>query len=171
VQKHLPLISDRVLCVIDMQIVFTASQHKKTLLSASRQIRHAMQNGWAIVFVEFYGHGKTDYRLVCLTEKYARTSFVTKHNDDGSAEIMAHCHVNNLPNDYFRVCGVNTAACVRSTVRGLQKKATVEVYGPACNDGNHGYGQFQVEHAFDGMMNRPKIIGYRRSPRHDYQAA
>jgi nicotinamidase-related amidase len=140
-QLHLPLVSDRVLAVIDMQVLFWASQKAQVLNAVKGQLRHAMRNGWAIMFVEWYGHGLTDVRLTNVVGNYERQARVTKEQDSGALELLAECDARGWPTDFYRLVGVNTHACVYATACQLKdNRAFVEVYGPGCNDCNFGYG-------------------------------
>lgn len=159
-QLHLPRIGDRVLVVIDMQVAFWSSQKAQVLRSCTTQIDRAKANGWAILFLEYYGYGSTDERLRRRVGNYNRFTRMVKRSDDGSLETLAACQQLDWPTDYFRCVGVNTLACVSATVRGLlNQRAKVEVWGPACNDHNFGYGPSVTSR----LVAEAAVIGHKRS--------
>jgi nicotinamidase-related amidase len=124
------------LIVIDMQRAFTASRDRKTIASCKEQIKQAMEKQAAIVFVEFFGYGKTMPALTNLTKHYSRKQTVIKNKDGGGKEVKQAIVQNKFPKSRIKACGVNTLYCVLSTVRELTQKlstAKVEVIGEACN--------------------------------------
>jgi nicotinamidase-related amidase len=130
------------LVIVDMQPYFRASQHPDTLAAVEREIRSAISNESAIVLLEFEDSGDTDARLMRVLRAYPRLAVKLKTTDDGSAWVTAACREHGFGTKHFRVCGVNTDACVLATVLGLTRRlphCTVEVVKDACNSGNTGY--------------------------------
>lgn len=126
---------NKVLAVIDMQPHFKASQNIRTILSCQEEIRWAISQKWYIFMVEWIYEGRSDSRLTDLTDPYELTSTIKKDRDDGSDVIMAHVRRLGIINSKFRVCGVNTDACVLATVHGLAhhpRGRPVEVVSAAC---------------------------------------
>jgi hypothetical protein len=129
-QKILPF-ADRTLVVIDMQERFDAPKQIGLQSAVKAQIRLAMQNGWAIVFLECRGYGKTLDMFTALAADYQRKCTVIKDDDDGGNEVLGWANARNWPIDYFRVVGCNTLYCVRSTIMTLtNQRATIELWGP-----------------------------------------
>src|SRR5574339_388350 len=129
------------LVVVDMQSSFEAANSRRVRENCKREIKRAMDNGAAIIFVEYVGQGPTIPSLVKPTDDYPRTFITRKDDDDGSREVAKVIRDNNLPGKRIKVCGVNTDCCVLETVSGLVNRlrsANFEVMADACNsDYNH----------------------------------
>lgn len=132
------------LCVIDMQPDFEAANGTRVIKNCVREIRMAVENGAHIVFLEFDGYGDTHPMLMTPVKKYKNAKIKFKRQDDGSAEVQEVVRKNGFMIGRFRVVGINTDWCVRSTVHGLRKRfpnSFVEVVDDACSsDDNHAYG-------------------------------
>ena len=154
-----------VLVVIDMQTFFynrglrnhnvSPEQMKKDWIGAvkaiQKEIRQAKKNHDFILIVECSGffpgaYGQTDGRIRQTIGKYQHVRYVKKDFDDGSAEIedMLIETQRNSP-ERFRVCGINRAYCVASTVKGLADKyveSKILLVDDAITDehGNMGWG-------------------------------
>ena len=129
---------DQVLVVIDMQDKFRASHDQQTIWFVKQEILRAKQAGMAIIIVEFDPHemGSTHLEIVELLEGYERCTTVIKTQNDGSEEIVEACLDNGFWMEDFRICGVNSDACVLETVTGLLERISscdISVVQDACN--------------------------------------
>jgi nicotinamidase-related amidase len=133
------------LIVVDMQPFFPSSRSTRVKDHCRKEIQKAMDAGAPIIFVEYLGCGPTNPNLVKMTDYYDKTFLVRKRSDNGSSEISKLLSSYRLPARHLRVCGVNTNACVESTVYGLSRKcaigAKIEVVAKACNAGYNGHQQ------------------------------
>jgi len=132
----LPVVPDGILVVVDMQ-----SQGFPLARSAMRgvkqEILRAIARGWHIVVVEYDLEcaGRTDSDLLELLSGYANWHIVKKAKEDGSSEVVAHCLLNGLSAQLFRVVGVMTDVCVAQTASGLVGRlsdCSLEVVKSAC---------------------------------------
>lgn len=124
---------DTTLVIVDMQTSFAASA--RVLYEVMREIEIALQNDWAIVILEYYNQGPTYDCIIARAKQSRRFSVETKFTDGGGREVFAACRRLNLPTRRFRVCGVNTHACVNQTVRNLSrifKHSVILVVQKAC---------------------------------------
>lgn len=129
---------DQVLVVIDMQDGFSASNDQRTISFVKQEILRAKQTGMAIVIVEFDPKemGSTHREIMDLLIDYERCTTVSKDKDDGSEEILEACLDNGFWMEDFRICGVNSDACVLDTVTGLLERipsCEITVVQDACN--------------------------------------
>ncbi len=125
------------LVIVDMQPRFHTSQKRATLYAVEREIQRAKELNNPIVVLEYDDYGLTDTRLTDAIGSYRLCRTCVKTDDDGSKEVLEACDNEGYTTERFRVCGVNTHACVQSTVSGLAKKVRdciVEVVKAACND-------------------------------------
>jgi hypothetical protein len=126
------------LLIIDMQSYFSAAHNSRVLKGCTREIKRAMQDKAAIIYLEY---GWENYEptlpiLTNLTDQYKRAYHVFKYTDDGSKEAADLIWRHNLPKRNIRVAGVNSNFCVRSTVEGLIKRmphSRVHVIADACD--------------------------------------
>ena len=108
----------KALIIIDMQPYFDYKGSVSAIIDACRrEIQNAINENIPVVLVEWFGLGATDARLRELVENYHNLITVNKNDDDGSNEIVAELGKYNY--SLFKVCGVNTDACVKATVKGL----------------------------------------------------
>jgi nicotinamidase-related amidase len=134
---------DYSLVIVDMQTGFVAANSRKTLKNCKREIRKAIKDDANIIFVEYNGCGRTIKELTEITDKIAyKKKFVAiKRKNSGAKIILKTMKKNNIPttkHTNFRVCGVNTDACVLETVEDLaralrQRSYNIEVILSACN--------------------------------------
>jgi nicotinamidase-related amidase len=112
------------LVVVDMQPSwFTDAGKDKVIAGCKRAIKKAMRNKNPIIFVEWDGdRHPTTPKLTDLTDGYKRAFTVAKACQDGSPQVVGLIEKKRLPKRVVRVCGVNTTACVLSTVGGLREK-------------------------------------------------
>ena len=133
-------VGDTTLVVVDMCPAFVAAAG--VFDAVSEQIDLAMAKGWAIVFVQSRGKGQTYPQLLQRTNGYGRVyRNALKQDNDGSSEVVFAALERNFSIQRFRVCGVNTWACVYDTVFGLLEIvdfAFVELVAHACNDSARG---------------------------------
>jgi nicotinamidase-related amidase len=119
-----------VLLVIDMQTGFNASYDKGTQKCVLELIQRAIHCNALILIVEFVlGEpnvcGKTHR---CLTDpllfpqRYAGLQFVTKHDVDGSADVVLALENLSVGQANIVACGTSTHGCVQSTVEGLSAR-------------------------------------------------
>lgn len=146
------------LVVIDMQSAFSASRDARTIAHCKEQIKQAMKKGAAIIYVEYTHAGATRPCLTRLSQDYQRKVTVMKNTNDGGKKVKQAILENRFPKSRIKVRGVNTAACVLATVKGLTRNlrsANVHVIGKACNGvtlGSHQAGLKQL-----GSMKRVKV--------------
>ncbi len=132
--------SDTTLVVVDMCPAFDTAA--AVVDAVAVQIDIAMGKGWAIVFVESRGKGRTYPQLLQQISGYGRVNeSALKEDNDGSKEVVLSALQRDFSLHRFRVCGVNTWACVHDTVNGLLELvdfAVVEIVASACNDSAKG---------------------------------
>jgi len=110
------------LVVVDMQPQFRSSQNQTTKKSVNNLLKKAVKDKAAIIFLEFGGYDRTDSELMATVQGYKRAFYRTKHENDGSDEVLETIQKQALPRRKLKVCGVNTNYCVRETVEGLIDK-------------------------------------------------
>jgi nicotinamidase-related amidase len=127
------------LVVVDMQKAFYTSG--AILEDVLEEVKATMKKREWIVFLQYKGNGKTIVSLRNLVKDYPRKAFVTKSHDDGSYWLFARIEQLNLRPRKFRVCGVNTNACVKRTVFGLAMRSDIpiEVMKNLCNAKNEDW--------------------------------
>lgn len=125
-----------------MQPYLAASQQPDTLGAVEREIRSAIERKALIVVLEFKDSGKTHISLMRLLRNYRRLAVSVKTTDDGSAWVTAACREHGFGMKHFRICGVNTDACVLATVLGLTDRipdCTVALVRDACSTKHSTY--------------------------------
>lgn len=110
---------DTTLVIVDMQTAFAASA--LVLPDVMDEVKLALQNDWAIIILEYCGQGHTYPCILELAKQSRRHTVKTKFTDGGEREIRIACQRLDFPTERFRVCGVNTHACVSQTVSGIAK--------------------------------------------------
>lgn len=129
------------LVIIDMQECFDVDTNSKLVDNVIREIDEAKRNKKSVILVKYAGCGPSLSKITKRLSKYNKLIKVTKRINDGSIEICKSiADKSKVCKDYFKVCGVNTNACVLQTVTGLTNKfpnATVEVIADACDDSNY----------------------------------
>lgn len=127
------------LVVVDMQPIFPAARKPDVVVGVTKQVLHAMQNNWSIIFLEYKGSGPTHEGLLKLTKGYDRKARIRKTKDDGSQAIVRTLkRRRDFSEENFVVCGVNIDCCVWDTVSGLLNKlpAHIRVVKDACGTDN-----------------------------------
>ncbi len=133
--------SSYTLVVVDMQPKFRTSA--PVLEEVAWQVRLAKAAFCPVVFLQYKHFGPTSRRLFDLLENTPELYAVyRKGTNDGSAAVVHACQRRGFGTARFRLVGVNTHACVKSTALGLSQRfagSIVEVATQACNDwrGNH----------------------------------
>jgi len=129
------------LVVVDMQPKFRTSG--PVLEEVARHVLEAKAALCPVVFLQYKHFGPTHKRLFELMEHSPQLYAVHRKGTNDGSEAVAHaCQSRGFATSRFRLVGVNTHACVKSTVVGLSRRFTesiVEVATQACNDwrGNH----------------------------------
>ena len=111
------------LAIIDVQPKFSAAE--KILDQVVRQIKLARRRSDGIVLVELGGPQSHDEIYQAL-HGYNRFVVANKNSSDGSREVIDAIYENHYALDRIRLCGVNTCACVLSTLRGLMALDVVQ---------------------------------------------
>ncbi len=127
-----------VLVVMDMQPGFKAAEDAITQWFVKQEITRAREEGRPIIIVEFDAHemGETFDSIKALIEGYDRAVIIPKSQDDGSTEIFNACEKNNFSTASFRMCGVNSDACLLESIQMMAEKlpmCRITVVQDACN--------------------------------------
>ena len=127
------------LIVIDMQPGFGATE--SVLDAVVHEVKKARRrNEWVLV-VEYEARGRTPYRITRELKGYKKYDKVIKERNDGGTAIFNRLTRRRWSFSYpvvprashFKVCGINTDACVFETVRSLSYlKGKVTVLSHAC---------------------------------------
>lgn len=144
VAAALPFINPHVICpgpvlvVMDMQPGFKAAQDAITQWFVKQEVTRAREEGRPIIIVEYDPHemGHTYESITSLIEGYDRGVIIPKCDDDGSAEILRTCEAKGFMTASFRMCGVNSDACLLETIQALAEKlpaCSITVPQDACN--------------------------------------
>ncbi len=132
------LILGPVLVVMDMQPGFPASQDAITQWFVKQEVTRAREEGRSIIIVEYDPHemGETYDSIKSLIEGYDLAKIISKSGDDGSSEILKLCEAKGFSTQSFRMCGVNSDACLLESIQGLAEKlpqCRITVVQDACN--------------------------------------
>lgn len=132
----------RALVIIDMQRGFGNANAQITINNIIKQIKRAKKFKDDIFVVEYLPHREYEATRPEIMEAigdYAHIK-IYKYVDNGAKEILAACKSHKNRPDIFRLCGVNTNACVQSTLIGLYNKREsypepydLEIVPEACN--------------------------------------
>ncbi len=144
VAAALPFINPHVICpgpvlvVMDMQPGFKAAQDAITQWFVKQEVTRAREEGRPVIIVEYDPHemGETYDSIKSLIEGYDRGIIISKSDDDGSAEILRACEAKGFMTASFRMCGVNSDACLLETIQALAGKlplCSITVVQDACN--------------------------------------
>ena len=104
------------LAIIDVQDKFLASKY--IINQVIHQIKLARRRKDGIVLVEL-GEPRSYDKIYKALHDYCKFVVVRKESNDGSSEVIDAIYENHYALDRIRLCGVNTCACVLSTLRGL----------------------------------------------------
>lgn len=148
------------LVVVHMQGHLSAARYPPTVAGVQRMIRQAINDSAAIIFTWFPYYSPSDEapcppplsELTELINGYERGVCIEHFGSDGSWSVLHECARRHWPPDVFRVCGVNTEACVYETACGLARSgATVEVWLKACNT-NRSLHDFERQFLDSGLI-------------------
>lgn len=137
-----------VLVVVDMQPRFyRASRNPATIEAVKQEIIGAKARGEPIIVLEFFLPGitptierTTDEDIVAVLEDASNPALWVlkfKTTVSGANKVLSACREFGFGDGHFRLCGVNTSACVFHTARDLVNSrplARVEVIAGAVND-------------------------------------
>lgn len=135
-----------VLVVVDMQPRFRASCDPRTLQNVASQIRGAIARQEPIVVLEVAVpdtspiFSRTHKELLDILDDVDNPAFWAlkiKTTVSGGNEVLKACHAYGFDQRHFRLCGVNTSACVYETAKALalsRPGSKVEVIASAVND-------------------------------------
>jgi nicotinamidase-related amidase len=151
------------LIVTDMQREFDASETPEVIAACIREIKRAKKRKALILLVEYAsryysdnGMSDTQDEILDVLEGYPHCITVSKKIDDGSAQIMKVLKRVGIPKR-FKVCGVNTDCCVRSTVNGLTAKlpegTQITLIADACNSSCSPFDEQYDEYQFGKYRN------------------
>lgn len=121
-----------------MQRQFRASADLQTKQAVINLAKMAASRKWPIILVEMDGASET-YPEIFAEASKTKHVVVAKSGNNGSEPIFDVCDRFHIGSERFVVCGVNTDACVLSTVRGLIRanhQTDVFVVKDACNTDN-----------------------------------
>ena len=135
----------RTLVVVDVQTEFEATWPQWLKSGVMREVEEARFRGDAIIMLEFFSvnppktFGPTYPDLVAVAAAGNQAGFTmrAKALEDGSERVLDACTKMGFPTNLFRICGVNTHACILATVVGLARTfpaCLIEVATYACND-------------------------------------
>ena len=133
---------DKTLIIIDMQPFFDTANDPNTIKEVIKLVKQANKRGSPIIVVEYNDlyeeieHNCTIASIMTEVKKNKHFIIVSKDRDDGSQEIIQAAKDHGISLKYTQICGVNTGACVRSTVEGLagcKPNYTFEIVSAACN--------------------------------------
>lgn len=126
--------------IVDMLTLFPACQ-PGTVAGVKSLLHQAIENGWAIIFLEHRDWGQTHPELLTALsslgpDELRLCALRTKHIWDGSPQVSRVCSELELPTGQFYVGGINTFECVQDTVVGLERTyptSMINVVQEACN--------------------------------------
>lgn len=156
------------LLIIDMQPDdFEAAANGFCVDTIIQEIYRAKCRRTYIVVLEYAGSGPTHKLIRTAIGNYGKAVTVIKMSDDGSAEAMQAAKDEGFYGRYWRVCGVNTDACVAETVAGLLSYGCrVKVIRDGCRNGrgnedeqSDGWGGFEhVLNMEETVQNNTEVL-------------
>jgi hypothetical protein len=123
------------LVIVDVQTRFDGSDNAALLNSICQLIDQAIQEEWLIITLQYLVMGNLQPRIYQKLQGYKNWQSEFKQFYDGSGEVLTACQQAECQSpQFFVVCGLYTADCVRSTAIGLAVKAgsVVVVAQDAC---------------------------------------
>jgi len=125
-----------------MQPSFYHANSSILLKNISWEIKRAIQDKSAIVFVEYKSAGSTLYDLKKLVNNYPMWDLAIKNTDCGAIEVLDTIEKAGYNKRRLRICGVNIECCVKDTIIKLAKllpETKIEVIREACNGNQHDF--------------------------------
>lgn len=124
-------------CIVcDMQPGFNVGKYGGLIKSCHNEVKRAVSQNEAVIFLEYEKHGPTVYPLGLAVTNYPFFSKVTKNSDDGGIECIDEIYNRKYSKDRIRVCGVFADLCIKSTLETMEKflpkKTKFEVVKTAC---------------------------------------
>lgn len=120
------------LCIIDLQEGFDGANSVNLHKPVIREIDLAKKRSYPIRIVEYNGFGDTEPWVMAAIGSYSKVKRIVKKIDDGSGAIRK----STLGATSYRICGINTDACIMKTVAGFLKRGiVVEVVKDGCWSG------------------------------------
>lgn len=160
----------RALVIIDMQRGFGNANALITINRVIKQINRAKKFGDKIIIVEYLPHKiyhKTRPEIIKAIGNYDHIK-VYKYINSGANSIIEACKKYAYKIDIFRLCGVNTNACVQSTLIGLhgKDKYKLEIVPEACN-GHYGSKIFkEFKDLYQAVVIGPNPVKLKRPVRY-----
>ena len=130
-----------------MQTGFDTSHH--VLPICTKVLQQAIIDGAFIAIAQYYRFGKTHPELTRLLKGVSHTQygFCLANKNDKESSITRLLYDRNIRVSVVYVCGVNTGACVRSTVDGLacnHPEKTIIVLSDVCSDVDISWHQYAL---------------------------
>jgi hypothetical protein len=130
------------LIIIDMQEQFDASRDKNTIRTIQKMITDAKRDGAFIIIAHYMRCGQTRPEIRKMIQGYPYADSCYSNQDDKSQAIYTKLLRYGIQTDIFKICGVNTEACVMSTIFGLtdlypNTHILVSFNGCNCECSNH----------------------------------
>lgn len=125
-----------VLIIIDMQDQFATSRNRQTIITIQKMVVEAKRDGAFIVTAHYMRYGKTRPEIRNMLTNYANHDYCYADQDDKSGAIHTKLVRHNVRTNIIKICGVNTGACVKATVMGLNSlypDSHFLVFNRACN--------------------------------------
>ena len=111
-----------ILCIIDMQPYFDASNEPWLLNNVLAEIKKAKKNNDYIIVLEYDGCGETHPDIIKACDGYNRYYHEVKSSQSGAPNIIFIMRENNIQADHFIIVGVETESCILETVEGIVRK-------------------------------------------------
>jgi hypothetical protein len=131
------------LVIVDMQVHFEASHDTRTIENCVKLVKKAIQKKAPIIVLEYAGYGDTLYPILDAIGDYPYRAIMEKWYDNGGPEVLQGLESLGFQvNDFdFRLCGVNSAACVMATATYLAQNFSGKAYihSKACNQPSYWY--------------------------------
>lgn len=127
------------LCIIDVQTGFDNAH--KVVNECAELVRQAVNDGAFIVVAQYITYEKTYSEITKLFQQVPRDQYgFCWANDNSKSHVITRLMFdNNVHTGDIVVCGINTGACVQSTVGNLSydhPEKRITVLEDACADGS-----------------------------------
>jgi len=139
-----------------MQEHFISAHDVATIQANLREIDKAIKNQAYIIIAQYKQYGKTLRPIRDAVKDYPYQSYCYANKNDKSDAIMSAIVRVNAITPVIYITGVNTDACVISTVTGLSQryKKEIVVYHDACN----AYSSDQHHWALKEMIKHENVV-------------